>query len=108
MKSFAAFATVLCFAASGSVLAAPVSPNTASTSNTTNKNVPEMQKHVRAPVQMSEAQMDQITGGALVEANFGDVGNKNNIAVPVNAAVGAGILGNGTAVALQGPVRQNQ
>jgi hypothetical protein len=108
MKSFAAFATVLCFAASGSVLAAPSSPNTASTSNTTNKNVPELQKQARTPVQMSEAQMDQITGGALVEANFNNLANGNNIAVPVNAAVGAGILGNGTAVAVQGPVRQNQ
>jgi hypothetical protein len=62
------------------------------------------------PKKMSDAQMDNVTGGALVNAILVDVVDVNNnnvqVAVPVNAAVAAGILGNAGAVSVQRPGRQ--
>ena len=61
------------------------------------------------PVKMTDQQMDQVTGGALINAILVDVVDVNNnnvdvdVAVPVNAAVAAGILGNAGAIAVQHP-----
>jgi hypothetical protein len=54
------------------------------------------------PVQMSDAQMDKVAGGALLNVLLLDVVDVRNVsvdvAVPVNAAVAANVLG-GTAIA---------
>ena len=65
----------------------------------------------KAPVKLTEAQMDNVTAGALVccirvDADvLNNALNNNNAAVfvPVNAGVAAGILGNAGAVAGQRP-----
>lgn len=97
MKSIAAFASALCLAASGSALA--------------NQPV-EQESKARAPIPMTDTQMDNVAGGALVNAILVDVVDVNNndvqVAVPVNAAVAAGILGNAGAIAVQRPGRQRQ
>lgn len=65
-----------------------------------------------APLPMSDAQMDNVVGGALVNAILVDVvdinNNKVQVAVPVNAGVAAGILGNAGVIAVQRPGRQMQ
>ena len=62
------------------------------------------------PVQMSDAQMDKVAAGALINAILVDVVDVNNnnvqVAIPVNAAVAVGILGAAGAAALQQPGRQ--
>ena len=67
-------------------------------------------KRATTRVEMSDAQMDKVVGGALVNAILVDVVDVNNndvqVAVPVNAAVAAGILGNAGAIAVQRPGRQ--
>jgi hypothetical protein len=62
------------------------------------------------PVPLTEAQMDNVTAGALVNAVLVDVVDVRNIqvAVPVDAAVAAGILGNAGAITVQHPGRQEQ
>jgi len=64
------------------------------------------------PVQLTDQQMDNVNAGALicciVLRDVVDV-NNNNVAVPVNAAVAANILGGGAvAGALQRPGNQRQ
>jgi len=62
------------------------------------------------PVQMSEAQLDMVAAGALINVIAVDVvdvqnvlnNNKVAVQVPVNAAVAAGVLGNAGAIAFQG------
>jgi hypothetical protein len=67
-------------------------------------------KRPTSRVEMSDAQLDKVVGGALVNAILVDVVDVNNnrvqVAVPVNAAVAAGILGNAGAIAVQHPGRQ--
>lgn len=62
------------------------------------------------PVKMTEAQLDKVAGGALINAVLVDVVDVNNnnvqVAIPVNAAVAVGILGAAGAAALQQPGRQ--
>jgi hypothetical protein len=59
------------------------------------------------PVQMTEAELDNVTAG-LIDVYVIDVLNNNQVqvAVPVNAAVAAGVLGNAVAGAVQRPGRQ--
>jgi hypothetical protein len=65
------------------------------------------------PVQMTEAQMDNVAAGALLNVFIVDVADVNNVAnnldvnvlIPVNASVAAGILGNAGSLALQRPGR---
>lgn len=66
---------------------------------------------------MTDAQMDKVTAGALVNAVLVDVVDVNNnnilnnvqVAIPVNAAVAIGVLGGPVgAAALQRPGRQTQ
>ena len=67
-------------------------------------------KPSKGPVQMTDAQMDKVSGGALINAVLVDVVDVNNnnvqVAVPVNASVAVGILGAAGAAALQQPGRQ--
>jgi hypothetical protein len=90
MKSLAILAAALI--ASGSAFAGEVSDK-------------DMSAHT--PVSLTEAQMDNVTGGALVNAILVDVVDVNNnnvqLAVPVNAAVAAGILGDAGAISVQHP-----
>lgn len=69
------------------------------------------------PVPMTDAQMDNVTAGALVNAVLVDVVDVRNneivknvqVAIPVNAAVAIGVLGGPVgAAALQRPGRQVQ
>ena len=63
------------------------------------------QSKATGPVQMTDAQMDNVVAGALVNLlviDAVDVNNNNvQVAVPVNAAVAVGILGAGAAGATQ-------
>lgn len=97
MKALTILTTAALIATSGSALA----------NQTADKAVQDQK-----PVPMTESQMDNVTGGALVTAILVDVVDVNNndvqVAVPVNAAVAAGILGNAGAVAVQRPGRQTQ
>lgn len=67
-------------------------------------------KQPTSRVEMSDSQLDKVVGGALVNAILVDVVDVNNnrvqVAVPVNASVAAGILGNAGSVAVQRPGRQ--
>jgi len=96
MKIITAIATVLSFAA-------------ASTSGFAGQAV-DQAKQAQAPVEMTDAQMDNVTGGALINAVLVDVVDVNNnnvqVAIPVNAAVAIGILGAAGSAALQRPGRQ--
>ena len=63
------------------------------------------------PVQMTEAQLDNVAAGALINAVLVDVVDVNNnnvqVAIPVNAAVAVQVLGGTLAnAALQQPGRQ--
>ena len=70
----------------------------------------DQERQAQAPVEMTDAQMDNVTGGALINAILVDVVDVNNnnvqVAIPVNASVAAGILGAAGAAALQQPGRQ--
>ena len=72
--------------------------------------VAEVKGQANGPVQMTDAQMDNVVGGALINAVLVDVVDVRNVqvAVPVNAAVAVGILGAAGAAALQQPGRQTQ
>lgn len=84
MKTFAAIATTIALAASGSAFA-------------------------QKPVPMTDAQMDKVVGGALITVVAVDVLDVNNVlnnnqvtvSVPVNAAVAVAVLGQATSVAQQ-------
>lgn len=93
MKSLAILAAALI--ASGSAFADQVS---------------DKDKLAHTPVPLTEAQMDNVTGGALINAVVVDVVDVRNVqvAVPVNAAVAVGILGAAGAAALQQPGRVQQ
>lgn len=93
MKSLAILAAALI--ASGSAFADQVS---------------DKDKLAHTPVPLTEAQMDNVTGGALINAVVVDVVDVRNVqvAVPVNAAVAIGILGAAGAAALQQPGRVQQ
>ena len=82
----------------------------ASTSAFAGQPAKEMQ--AQGPVPMTESQMDNVTGGALINAILVDVVDVNNnrvqVAIPVNAAVAIGILGAAGSAALQQPGRQRQ
>jgi hypothetical protein len=64
---------------------------------------------VQKPVPMTEAQMDQVTAGALLDValvDVVDIGDVNvQVAVPVNASVAVGVLGGAISTALQAPGR---
>ena len=64
----------------------------------------------RKPVAMSEAQMDQVTAGALINVALVDVVDVRDVnvqvAVPVNASVAIGVLGGAISTGLQAPGRQ--
>jgi hypothetical protein len=61
------------------------------------------------PVQLTNEQMDGVRAGALIYLRVVADVNNNNVAVPVNAAVAANVLGGGAAAgAVQRPGRQNQ
>ena len=65
------------------------------------------------PVQMSDAQLDNVSAGALINAFVIDVVDINNnqvaVSVPVSASVAASVLGGPTgAVSLQQPGNINQ
>jgi hypothetical protein len=61
------------------------------------------------PAQMSEAELDQVTAGALINVFAVDVVDVNNntvkVAIPVNAAVAANILGSNAAAFASQPGR---
>ena len=89
MKMITAFATALSFAAAASSGFAGQMGNE--------------DRQAQAPVEMTDAQMDNVTGGALINVFVVDVGNRNNVqvAIPVNAAVAAGVLGGAIGTATQ-------
>ena len=65
------------------------------------------------PVKMSDSQLDNVTGGALINAVVVDVvdieNNRVAVAIPVNAAAAINVLGGATgAAALQRPGRISQ
>jgi hypothetical protein len=92
MKSLAILAAALI--ASGSAFAGEVS---------------DKDKSAHTPVALTETQMDNVTAG-LIDVFLLDVADVNNnqvqVAVPVNAAVAAGILGTGVAVSREHLGRQ--
>ena len=62
------------------------------------------------PVPMTDAQMDQVTAGALINVALVDVVDVRDVnvqvAIPVNAAVAVGVLGGAVGTAVQRPGRQ--
>jgi hypothetical protein len=63
------------------------------------------------PVELTDAELDAVTGGALINVVAVDVVDINNndvdVAIPVNAAVAVAVLGQAAAVATQpGRIRQ--
>ena len=71
-----------------------------------------MNTNITAPVELTDVELDAVAGGApgslIYLRDVVDV-NNNNIAVPVNAAVAANVLGGGAAAgAVQLPGRQRQ
>src|SRR3954466_13902207 len=96
MKIITAVATALSFAA-------------ASTSGFAGQ-AGDQETIAKAPVEMTDAQMDNVTGGALINAILVDVVDVNNnnvqVAIPVNAGAAIAILGAAGAAALQQPGRQ--
>ena len=96
MKKISLLAAIASLAASGAVFA--------------QQPVPDAQPDVRKPVAMSDAQMDQVTAGALLNVALVDVVDVRDVnvqvAVPVNAAVAVGVLGGAIGTAVQQPGRQ--
>jgi hypothetical protein len=94
MKSLAILAAALI--ASGSAFADQVS---------------DKDKLAHTPVALTETQMDNVTAG-LINVFLVDVvdieRNQVQVAIPVNAAVGIGVLGGGVTDAVQRPGRQEQ
>jgi hypothetical protein len=68
----------------------------------------QMEKQLREMVELNDAELDAVAAGALINAVLVDVVDVQdvNVAVPVNAAVAAGILGTAGAAAFQQPGRQ--
>ena len=63
------------------------------------------------PVELTDAELDAVAGGALINVVAVDVVDINNndvdVAIPVNAAVAVAVLGQAAAVATQpGRIRQ--
>jgi hypothetical protein len=96
MKKLTLLAAIASLAASGAVFAQQPTPDT--------------QQPVRKAVPMTEAQMDQVTAGALIDVTLVDVVDVRDVnvqvAVPVNASVAVGVLGGAVSGALQQPGRQ--
>jgi hypothetical protein len=90
-----------------SVIAAVALAGTASVAVAQDKVKPQPQQK---PVAMSDAQLEKVAAGALIDVVIVDVVDVRNVqvAIPVNAAVAAGILGNAGAIATQRPGRQRQ
>ncbi|MFL6581874.1 MAG: hypothetical protein ACJ8G2_14115 [Burkholderiales bacterium] len=90
MKIITAVATVLSFAAASTSFAGQTG---------------DQGRQAQAPVEMTDAQMDNVTGGALINVFLVDVadvnGNNIQVAIPVNAAVAAGVLGGAIGTATQ-------
>lgn len=103
MKRFAAFSLVVGLATAGPAALAEQAED----------QVVRNQDSKPQPVQMTEAQMDNVAAGALLNVFVVDVADVNNVAnnldvnvlIPVNASVAAGILGNAGSLALQRPGR---
>ena len=105
MKRFAAFSLVVGLATAGPAALAEQAED----------QVVRNQDSKPQPVQMTEAQMDNVAAGALIDivlidlVDIDDTLRNNNVqvAVPVNAAVAANVLGGGAlAGAAQRPGRQ--
>ena len=66
-------------------------------------------KKAHQPVQMSDAQLDNVSAGALINAFVVDVVDVRNVdvdvAIPVNAAIAANVLGGGAAAGAVQPGR---
>ena len=64
-----------------------------------------VQPKASGPVQLTDAQMDEVVGGALITLLVVDAvdidDNTVNVAIPVNATVAAGVLGSAAAVGTQ-------
>jgi hypothetical protein len=99
MKKLAIFVAIATAAASGAFAQEP-----------TPLQPDQAQVDARKPVAMTEAQMDQVTAGALINVALVDVVDVRDVnvqvAVPVNASVAVGVLGGAVSGALQRPGRQ--
>lgn len=97
MKKTSLFAAIAAIAFSGAAFAQTSTPTTS----------PQQE---RKPVAMTEAQMDKVTAGALLNLTLVDVVDVRDVnvqvAVPVNAAVAVGVLGGAVSGAAQNPGRQ--
>ena len=66
--------------------------------------------YLMTPVELTDAELDAVTGGLVTVVAFDVVDVNNNdvdVAIPVNAAAAVAVLGESTAVATQlGRVRQ--
>jgi hypothetical protein len=95
MRKLSVLASILAFAASGAAFA-----QQASQADRTS---------VQKAVPMTEAQMDKVTAGALLDValvDVVDIGDVNvQVAVPVNASVAVGVLGGALSTGLQAPGR---
>lgn len=96
MKKIASLLAIASLAASGAVFAQQPSQST-------------QQQPVQKPVAMTEAQMDNVTAGALLNVALVDVVDVRDVnvqvGIPVNANVAVGVLGGAVATGLQQPGR---
>jgi hypothetical protein len=96
-KTLSILAAVATIAASGAAFAQDPAPT-------------QDAQAARKPVAMTEAQMDKVTAGALIDVTLVDVVDVKDVnvqvAVPVNASVAVGVLGGAVSGALQNPGRQ--
>jgi hypothetical protein len=96
MKKIAVFASIVSMAVSGMAFAQQPAGTTDA-------------QAARKPVAMTEAQMDKVTAGALVDVTLIDVVDVRDVnvtvAVPVNASVAVGVLGAAASGAAQRPGR---
>ena len=94
MRKLSVLASILAFAASGAFAQQQVEADRAP---------------VQKPVPMTEAQMDKVTAGALLDValvDVVDIGDVNvQVAIPVNASVAVAVLGGALSTALQAPGR---
>jgi hypothetical protein len=72
--------------------------------------VSDKDKSAHTPVALTEAQMDNVSAGALLTVvDVVDINNNQvQVAVPVNAAVAAGVLGTAGTISVQHPGNQTQ
>lgn len=96
MKKVSVFAAIATLASGMAFAQQPVSTPDAQTT--------------RKPVAMTEAQMDKVTAGALIDVVLVDVVDVRDVnvqvAVPVNASVAVAVLGGALSTAVQRPGRQ--